>query len=585
MSAKPVEPSHSSKPSKALHAVQALKAADMVVDSPRAAALKTLAQIREAEGRVPEQTMAEYAASLNMCVGHLRRLLRQYRATGRVPNKPHGNPHKIELPNPFRAQVLYFLWKGNAAKTYEALGELGELPARMDLRTFQRRVNEWDPALRACARFGYHAMVKHQFFNVEHIPYRGYAFGTDHTLLPIMVLNSRGSTTPVWPWLTTVIDLKSRVVLAYKLTTHTPKTEDSLDALVEAVHGWYTEDDVFVGGRPEFIRSDRGGDYIAHALALNLINLDIARQFTEPYSSWQNGRVERINGTLDTEFAPGVPGFHPGGEAEYTRRALKTPLKVESLITVEALDRRIGDFFGDYNNRPHSRLNGLTPLQAWAEDTQPVVRADEGTIVNAMTRRSTRRLQRYGIEVRGTIYSGPFLARLRRENIREVEVRYHDHDPNHIKVLVDGVYEGTATKSEVQSEHERLGVLSVRAAQRRLMERLTRAADYERVLNERERLREEGVAESEWPALPDLPDEDDGDDGSSDFGGVEVSPTGGPGGPGNTGGTGAAPDRPIRQHGNTLSRTATQDLLAHLATKGLDDNDNPDNDYDEGLAS
>lgn len=543
---------------------------EMVVDSTRAAALKTLVQIRAAEGRVSEETMAEYAASLNMCVGHLRRLVRQYELTGRVPNKPKGNPHKIELPNPFRAQVLYFLWKGNAAKTYEALGGLGELPDRMDLRTFQRRVNEWDPALRACAKFGYHAMVKQQFFNVEHIPYRGYAFGTDHTSLPIMVVQSRGSTSPVWPWLTTVIDLKSRVVLAYKLTAHVPKTEDSVDALVEAVDGWYTEDDVFVGGKPEFIRSDRGGDYISKALALNLINLDIARQFTEPYSSWQNGRVERINGTIDTDFAPSVPGFHPGGEAEYTRRVLKTPLAVKSLITFDALDRRIGDFFGDYNNRPHSRLNGSSPLEAWADDTQPVPRADEGTIVNAMTCRTTRRLQRYGIEVRGTIYSAPFLATLRRENVREVEVRYHEHDHAHIKVFVDGVFEGTATKTELQSEHARLGVLSVRASQRRLMERLTRAADYERVLNERERLREEGVPESQWPALPDLPDED-GDDGSA------AAATGGDG-PDGTGGPG---NRASRQHGNALTRTHTQDLLARLKEG------NPDiaDDLNGGLAS
>lgn len=375
----------------------------------------------------------------------------------------------------------------------------------MDLRTFQRRVNEWDPALRACAKGGYRAMVQHQFFNVEHIPYRGHAFGTDHTFLPIQVLPSRGSTKPVWPWLTTLMDLKTRVVLAYLLTLHTPNTEDSLNTLLEGIHGWYTPEGVFVGGKPEFIRSDRGGDYISEALARNLINLDVGRQFTEPYSSWQNGRVEALNGTLDSQFAPTVPGFHPGGEAEYTRRVLKTPLQVTSLITFDALDRRLGDFFGDYNNRPHSALNGLTPLEAWGADSHPIVPADRGTLLYAMTPRDTRRLNHYGIEIRGAIYSHPTLAKLRKENVTSVEVRYHEHDHYRIEVFVDGVHECTATKSTVQPEHQKLGVLSVRAKQRREVEALIRAADYQRVIAERERLREEGVDESEWPALPDEP--------------------------------------------------------------------------------
>lgn len=506
--------------------------------------------------------MAEYADRLGVCVGHLRRLVRAYRATGRVANKPQGSPRKIELPNVHRAQVLYFLWRGSAAKTFEALQELGELPKQMDLRTFQRRVGEWDPALRACAKFGYHAMVKEQFFNVEHIPYRAYAFGTDHTKLPIAVLPSRGSTKPVFPWLTTVVDLKTRVVLSYKLTLHTPKTEDSLDALVEAINGFYTEGGVFVGGKPEFIRSDRGGDYISTALALNLLNLDIGRQFTEPYSSWQNGRVERINGTLDTDFAPTIPGFHPGGEDAYTRRVLKTPLPIKSLLIQETLDRRVGDFFGDYNNRVHSSLNGLTPLEAWAEDFYPIAQADEGTVVNAMTARCTRKLQRYGIEARGTIYSSPLLSRLRKQNVDIVELRYHEHDTDHVKVFVDGVFEGTATKTELQSKEARLGVLSIRSAQRRLAERLTRAADYERVLNERERLREENVDESEWPALPDLPDMDEDD--SAD----ESQPQ-------------ATATKSAPQKTKALTRSATQDLLATLAAKDLNNPDTTEN----GIAS
>ena len=46
--------------------------------------------------------------------------------------------------------------------------------------------------------------------------------------------------------------------------------------------------------------------------------------------------AERLNRTIDQDFAPTVPGFFPGGETEYTRRALKTPLPTRSNITFAA---------------------------------------------------------------------------------------------------------------------------------------------------------------------------------------------------------------------------------------------------------
>ena len=149
--------------------------------------------------------------------------------------------------------------------------------------------------------------------------------------------------------------LKTRVVLAYKLTRHTPEQDDNMTRLLEGIHGWYTEDGMFIGGKPMFLRSDRGADYVSKRWP----NLHRPRkstpQSTQPYSSWQNGRVERLNGTIDTDFAPTVPGYHPGGEAQYTRRVLKTPVNPASLLTFETLDRRIGDLFGEYNNRPTAR--------------------------------------------------------------------------------------------------------------------------------------------------------------------------------------------------------------------------------------
>lgn len=475
----------------------------------REEALIHLKQVKEDLGYIPGDVKEEIAEDLGVHEEHLSRMLRRYCRYGEIAIRP-GSTKKKCLPDEWKAQVAYFHYRGVASKAWEALRKTGDLPLGMSLKAFQRRVNEWDPAIRACAKGGYRAMVKHQFFNIEHIPYKGYAYGSDHTKLPIQVIPKRG-TKPVFPWLTTLIDLKTRVVLAYKLTIHDPTAEDSVDVFVEGVYGWFTPDGMFVGGKPHFLRTDRGGDYISKLLSKNLFDLAVGRQFTEPYSSWQNGRTEALNGTIDEDFAPTVPGFHPGGEDEYTRRVFKTPIPTTSLLSLETLDRRIGDWFGDYNNRVHSKLHGLTPLEAWAADFHVVEKAEHATIVNAMTPREIRSLQNVGIECRKKFYSHPTLGILRKRNVQQVEVRYHEHDLNRIEVVVDGVHEGTAFRTEVQPDHQRLGTLSIRAAQRRLAERLMRQADYERALAERERLLEEDADESELPALPPLPDDEDDD--------------------------------------------------------------------------
>lgn len=351
-------------------------------------------------------------------------------------------------------------------------------------------------------------MVAHQFFNVEHVPHRGYAYGTDHTALGIQVLPDRG-TKPIWPWLSFIMDLNTRLVIAWLLTANVPNSTDDINLLLEAVNGWYTDEGEFVGGKPGFLRTDRGGDYISEALSRNLIALDIGRQFTEPYSSFQNGRVERLNGTIDGNFSPTVPGFFPGGEDAYNRRALKTPINPASLLTFETLDRRLGDFFAEYNNTPHSALNGMTPLQAWLADPRPVEKAEKDTIVAGMQKRDDRALNSYGIEIRNAIYSHPTLAAMRKANVNEVEVRYHEHHHASIEVLVNGEWACTATKHYLQPEHHKLGVLSARAAQRREAEKLVRQADYERVLMARAAMAQEGKDESEMPVLPPDPSQEE----------------------------------------------------------------------------
>lgn len=474
--------------------------------------MRYLMQVWDELGHIPGEVRTDTARQLGVHEEHLARMFRTYRATGYVSARP-GSTKKIMLPDEYRAKVAFFVNAGVITETFDYLGDRNELPAGMSYQTFRRRVLEWSPAIRACAKGGVTAMAKHQMFNDDFIPFKGYAYGTDHTQLPIRVIPPR-STKPVFPWLSILIDFYTRVILAFALTMDVPTAEDDLSLILEGIRGWKTRDGMQVGGKPMFLRTDRGGDYISALVSSNLIDLNIERQFTEPYASHQNGRTEAVHRTLDQEFAPKIPGYYAGGHDAYTRRVFKIPVATRSLVSGEILDIRLVDWVGEYNNRTHSKLGGLTPLEAWAADPHQVEAADENDIRLRMPVREHRTVHRYGIESRRRIYQGARLGRLKKAGVKEVAVKYHEHDPLSIEVFLDDAYQCTVPRTDVQPNEDRFGVLSRRRAERLEAERLIRKSDYERVLAERQRLEEDDVDASQWPVLPADPDaepEIDGD--------------------------------------------------------------------------
>jgi putative transposase len=72
------------------------------------------------------------------------------------------------------------------------------------------------------------------------------------------------------------------------------------------------------------------------------------RQFTQPGSPWQNGRIERLFGTLKERWTQ-----------------LARPLRLDSEL-------RLAEFTYWYNAaRPHQHLGGQTPLEVWQEQGPP----------------------------------------------------------------------------------------------------------------------------------------------------------------------------------------------------------------------
>lgn len=104
-------------------------------------------------------------------------------------------------------------------------------------------------------------------------------------------------------------------------------------------------------GAPNYLRSDNGAEFVAHAIQLWLAECGVQTLYIEPGKPWQNGKEERFNGTVRDEC---LNRFVFGSLTEATVR--------------------LNAYRHEYNTeRPHSSLGYLTPQAfrtAWAEAQQ-----------------------------------------------------------------------------------------------------------------------------------------------------------------------------------------------------------------------
>ena len=99
-------------------------------------------------------------------------------------------------------------------------------------------------------------------------------------------------------------------------------------------------------GAPQYIRSDNGPEFIAHKLKQWLCESQIKTIYIDPGCPWQN---------------PFIESFHSRFRDECLNREIFINL-TEAQVVVE-------DFLDEYNNqRPHSSLNYLTPMEFYNQN-------------------------------------------------------------------------------------------------------------------------------------------------------------------------------------------------------------------------
>jgi len=143
-----------------------------------------------------------------------------------------------------------------------------------------------------------------------------------------------------------IIDHGSRVLL--HLQALHDKTTRTLIACISEV--------VRTHGKPKVIRTDNEGMFRSPAFGNALKQLGIRHQRTTPGCPWQNGRIERLFGTLKDKLDQRIYSPRPqAGEGLGERVEVRKQLNID-----------LGVFRYWYNHvRPHQNLDGRTPAEVW----------------------------------------------------------------------------------------------------------------------------------------------------------------------------------------------------------------------------
>jgi putative transposase len=270
----------------------------------------------------------------------------------------------------------------------------------------------------------------------------------DHTQLDILIIGADGK--PDRPWLTTVMDDYSRAICGYTVFTGAPSALNTALALRQAV--WRKPNPSWVMcGLPDILHVDHGSDFTSHHLERTAVALHIRTIHSTVGRPQGRGKIERFFGTINTELLPVLPGRLGAGS--------RTP---DPVLDLPALDREIGAFIANYNDREHSEL-GTSPRDAWVADGWLPRMPDTLEELDGLllTVPKSRVVQRDGIHFQGQRYLSPTLAPFVG---RTITIRYDPRDISEIRVYDHDTFICTA----IDEDHPnlRLSLRDIEAARR-----------------------------------------------------------------------------------------------------------------------
>jgi putative transposase len=373
--------------------------------------------------------LTHIAAEHQLAVRTLRRWVQQYRAHGlaglsKAPRKDQGHRRSVtpELQHVIEGLALQKPRRTIAnihRETVRISRERNWTPPSYS--TIKRIVRQIDPALTTLAHEGSKAyqeafdlIYRHQASVPNEV------WQSDHSLLPIVVLNDQGK--PAKPWLTIILDDYSRAVAGYSLGFASPNAQQTALILHQAI--WRKADARWhLCGIPAQFYTDNGPDFTSSHLEQVAADLKMALVFSWPGQPRGRGKIERFFRTVEQLLLPRLPGFvGENGKIGGT------------CLSLTALDTHFQTWLlEDYHQRVHEEIKEAPQARWEASGFLPrMPESLEQLDLLLFHVAKQRRIQQDGIHFQGQRYFDLTLAAYVGE---DVTIRYDPRDLAVIRVF------------------------------------------------------------------------------------------------------------------------------------------------------
>jgi putative transposase len=195
----------------------------------------------------------------------------------------------------------------------------------------------------------------------ENTKYANERWQGDHTPLPIWVkLRVNGVWKPFHAYFTLLLDAHTRAIPDHVTSANYPNSWSIALAFRRAILP-KTGMKCNICGIPAIFESDRGKDFLSHAVRATLASLGTVCDPDPPYYPNMKGKIERFFKTLESGCLSILPGYMPQvGTTEGA--AIK---RVHEFLTIQQLDQEITRWIDEvYHQRKHSET-GRAPAEFW----------------------------------------------------------------------------------------------------------------------------------------------------------------------------------------------------------------------------
>ncbi|WP_341911000.1 Mu transposase C-terminal domain-containing protein [Ferrovibrio terrae] len=264
----------------------------------------------------------------------------------------------------------------------------------------------------------------------------------DHSPVDIIVVDWEHKIVLKRPWITTIIDRYSRMIVGFHIGYAPPSAHTVLLALRHAVFSKKyiktkfkeINQDWPCGGRPQYIVCDNGKDLHSDSVSEALRFLHTTMIFCPKLKPWFKGSIESwfrtFQGQMKTLDGTTFPNYWKRGRYKSKKHAIFTLEQLEYWITKWIVDV--------YHCQPHAGLNMLPPLEVWRRaKVRQLPPPDTRQLDNALMITRRRVLSLNGIRTFSLDYSSKspaFVSLVNRHKGDEVEFKYDMRDISKIWV-------------------------------------------------------------------------------------------------------------------------------------------------------